>query len=96
MPRKRLQTYVILYRHDENYPEPAFYWLDEMKGKNSKDAIKRNLAHLLKRVREILSLRKGEVADYKLERNMYVIPVEHWLSARGAYWRVELIAEPES
>lgn len=91
MPKKQLQTYVILFRDEWNIPEPAYYWLDEVKGKNPNDAIERNRAHLLARVHKILSLRRGEVAEHKLEREFYALPAESWFSAREKYWQVQTI-----
>jgi hypothetical protein len=88
MPRQRLQTYVVLFCDEWHIPEPAYYWLDEVRGKNPNDAAKRNLARVLKRVREILFIRKGEIADYKLEKGLYILPVEHWVSAKEAYWQL--------
>jgi hypothetical protein len=45
---------------------------------------------LLRRIRDILAVQKNEIPEYKLERAIYVIPIEHWLSARAAYWQADL------
>ncbi len=90
MARKILNKYIILFCDEWHIPEPAYYWIDSVKGKNPKDAIKRNLPHLLRVVRRILMLAKTEVADYKLERSLYVVLADHWLSANAAYWQADL------
>ena len=96
MPRQRLQSHVILFLDEWHMPEPAYYLVDEVKGINPKDAIKRNRVHLLKRVRDILSVQKDEIAEYKIERALYVIPIEHWVSASEAYWQVDLATTVEA
>ena len=90
MARRQLKKYVILFQNEWQIPEPVFYWIGEVKGQNPKDALKRNLARLLRIVRKTLELDKTEGADYKLERNLYVIPAEHWMSANTVYWNASL------
>lgn len=87
---QQLQRYFVFYFHEWQIPDPSYFWIDEVKGKNPKDALKRNLPHLLRLVRKLLDLNKDEGANYKLERALYIVPSEYWLSARVAYWQQDL------
>jgi len=92
MARQPLQKYFVFYFHEWQIPDPSYFWVDEVKGKNPQDALKRNLPRLLRLVRKVLDLNKDEGADYKFERSLYIVPAESWLSSGAVYWEASLSA----
>lgn len=87
MAGELLQNYYVFFNDEWHIPEPAYYFIDVVKGRNPKDAIERNLPHLLGAVRKTLEIDEDAVAEYKLEEALYIVPTESWMSSREAYWQ---------
>ncbi len=87
MARAILKPYYVFFNDEWHIPEPAYYFVDKVTGRNPKDALKRNLPHLISTVMRILQFGKTEAVAYKLERALHIVPVEHWISAGDAYWQ---------
>ncbi len=91
-----LQPYYVFFNDEGHIPEPAYYFVGKFTGKNPKDALKRNLSRLIRTTRKIIQFGNTEGDDYKLERGLHVVPVEHWMSARDAYWQASVAHSEKS
>ncbi len=90
MVGQALQNYYVFFKDEWHIPEPAYYFVDVVQGRNPNDALERNLPHLLGAVRKILDVGEAEVAEYKLEEALYIVPTDYWMSSREAYWQASL------
>ncbi len=84
------QSYYVFFNDEWHIPEPVYYFIDVVKGRNPRDALERSFPQLLGAVRKTLEIDEDEVAEYKLEEALYIVPTESWMSSREAYWQASL------
>ncbi|CAG0947091.1 hypothetical protein ANRL1_03659 [Anaerolineae bacterium] len=87
MPQEALQKYFVFFFHEWQIPDQGYYWIAEVEGSSPKEALKTNLPFLIQSVREFL---ETDVVEYKVERNLYIVPADFWMSYSAAHWQASL------
>ena len=81
-----MRNYLVFF-YSEWQMDPAYYYIDLVRGTNPKHALENNLPKLIQTTRQLLGL-DSEIDDDYIAEMFYIVPDDQWLSSRHTYWQV--------
>jgi len=83
---QELHDYMIFFEGEWQIP-PAFYWVAEVKGRTPDDAMRANLAEIIRDARSSYPVIVNGLDDEHIEEALCTVRTDYWTSRHKAAWQ---------